>query len=175
MLTLPTMRRLHRPAVNTASLIIGLAAGMVTLRVFYELIVPSLRGFDGDPQRAIMYWLHRWYFVPRGIRLSENDRQACMDLIAYLPAVLFIPPAMLAFFFARRRLRWEWLARPEKWRPYCPYCRYNLTGNSSGVCPECGEAVPWSSALPPPMEETVSDAQHEGEHHSSPQARDRRV
>ncbi len=23
----------------------------------------------------------------------------------------------------------------------CPYCGYNLTGNVSGVCPECGTAV----------------------------------
>ena len=25
---------------------------------------------------------------------------------------------------------------------YCPTCGYNLTGNVSGVCPECGTEVP---------------------------------
>lgn len=25
---------------------------------------------------------------------------------------------------------------------HCPQCRYDLTGNTSGVCPECGLAVP---------------------------------
>jgi hypothetical protein len=31
--------------------------------------------------------------------------------------------------------------------PACPQCRYNLTGNQSGVCPECGTAV---TPAPPP-------------------------
>ena len=26
--------------------------------------------------------------------------------------------------------------------PLCPECEYNLTGNQSGVCPECGQAIP---------------------------------
>ncbi len=25
---------------------------------------------------------------------------------------------------------------------HCPHCGYNLTGNESGVCPECATAVP---------------------------------
>ena len=35
------------------------------------------------------------------------------------------------------QVRWE--MRP-RWRTHghCPRCRYNLTGNVSGVCPECG-------------------------------------
>jgi len=27
---------------------------------------------------------------------------------------------------------------PPPW-PVCPKCDYNLTGNVSGICPECGE------------------------------------
>lgn len=30
----------------------------------------------------------------------------------------------------------------------CPTCRYNLTGNTSGVCPECGSAVPTEPIAP---------------------------
>lgn len=39
-------------------------------------------------------------------------------------------------YFSRRARRWR-LRRAGK----CPVCGYNLTGNTSGVCPECGSAV----------------------------------
>jgi hypothetical protein len=32
--------------------------------------------------------------------------------------------------------------RQETLNPVCPNCSYNLTGNTSGTCPECGTAVP---------------------------------
>jgi hypothetical protein len=39
-----------------------------------------------------------------------------------------------------------WLVRPHPRRvtnpSVCSACGYNLTGNTSGVCPECGTAVP---------------------------------
>ena len=44
----------------------------------------------------------------------------------------------------RRRLR-EQLAK--KGIPVCIPCGYNLTGNESGVCPECGTAMQKSEAL----------------------------
>jgi hypothetical protein len=30
--------------------------------------------------------------------------------------------------------------RPDS-HPHCPQCEYDLTGNVSGVCPECGERI----------------------------------
>jgi predicted MFS family arabinose efflux permease len=30
---------------------------------------------------------------------------------------------------------------PDDGAPYCQECGYNLTGNESGICPECGEPV----------------------------------
>lgn len=50
------------------------------------------------------------------------------------------------FFMAWvRALRRRQLAR----RGYCPVCSYDLTGNVSGCCPECGTAIPsrWRAAL----------------------------
>lgn len=37
-------------------------------------------------------------------------------------------------------------------RNLCRYCQYNLTGNISGVCPECGEQIE-------PLEELMGDEQ----------------
>lgn len=63
---------------------------------------------------------------------------------------------------------WRWIATRERWRPYvivplypfalvaalvtiicwhhippghCQKCGYNLTGNASGICPECGTRI----------------------------------
>jgi hypothetical protein len=49
-----------------------------------------------------------------------------------LPFMLALP--FLFLHFARGR------ALPADY-PACPACHYNLTGNSSGTCPECGHAV----------------------------------
>jgi hypothetical protein len=34
-----------------------------------------------------------------------------------------------------------WLKRRRSTQGRCPACHYDLTGNTSGVCPECGTAV----------------------------------
>ena len=47
-------------------------------------------------------------------------------LAALLPAAR-LPP------YARRRFRTR--------RGVCPRCAYDLTGNVSGVCPECGNSA----------------------------------
>ena len=39
---------------------------------------------------------------------------------------------------------WRQDRRPRK--GHCPHCGYNLTGNESGVCPECSTPVPKGEA-----------------------------
>lgn len=39
----------------------------------------------------------------------------------------------------------------------CRCCGYNLTGNVSGVCPECGETLPPQAASAPPLENVKDD------------------
>jgi hypothetical protein len=61
---------------------------------------------------------------------------------------LWVPPAIffaiaLASFAAARAMkipRNRWLAGRQC--GYCLTCGYNLTGNTSGTCPECGRPVP---------------------------------
>jgi hypothetical protein len=45
---------------------------------------------------------------------------------------------------ARRKRRLERLIAAN----ICTKCRYNLTANTSGVCPECGTAVPKHDSRP---------------------------
>lgn len=44
----------------------------------------------------------------------------------------------------RRWDRWRWQRRYP--RGHCQFCGYNLTGNTSGTCPECGTTI---TPLPP--------------------------
>jgi uncharacterized paraquat-inducible protein A len=51
--------------------------------------------------------------------------------------LLFVLPASrLAMAWYRRLMTWD-----QSQSGYCCCCRYNLTGNTSGVCPECGTPV----------------------------------
>ena len=72
------------------------------------------------------------------------------------PAVFFLAPTTtidcpiwvpVAVFIVHPTL-WlirRWMLR-RRWKSnMCPICSYNLTGNTSGVCPECGTAIPQAS------------------------------
>lgn len=54
--------------------------------------------------------------------------------------ILFIWPLLLT---AALPARWVWVRMPSRAAKsgLCRICRYDLTGNVSGVCPECGTSV----------------------------------
>ena len=54
-----------------------------------------------------------------------------MTLLAAMPVLLCWVFRCIRRWIGRRRLR----------RGFCPQCQYNLTGNISGICPECGTTV----------------------------------
>jgi hypothetical protein len=61
--------------------------------------------------------------------------------------VLLIPPSLPSVFRQCRR----WLIRAKRAkRGRCLACGYNLTGNTSGACPECGTPIPSSTVTPEP-------------------------
>lgn len=65
-------------------------------------------------------------------------------------------PVMIAYLVSRAlyvRVRWETV--DNSLGRYCYNCTYDLTGNVSGVCPECGVAV-------------HQDAHVSAEHHQNP-------
>jgi hypothetical protein len=54
----------------------------------------------------------------------------------WLPLVALLPPTL-----------WLWHRDRRRPRPgYCRRCDYDLTGNVSGVCPECGTPIPRRAA-----------------------------
>jgi membrane protein YqaA with SNARE-associated domain len=62
-------------------------------------------------------------------------------LVVFIVIVASIVGTVTAWFVAKatfKGLRWR---RVEYDGTECLHCGYNLTGNVSGTCPECGEAV----------------------------------
>lgn len=59
-------------------------------------------------------------------------REVTVPLWVFVVAALLLPSA--------RALRWL-RARRVNGTGECPRCAYNLTGNISGICPECGTAI----------------------------------
>jgi hypothetical protein len=98
----------------------------------------SHSGIDPLPgvQPRHTHWGFAWVDRVSAWRERETGRRV-MDITqqisfpAWLPSLLFaiVPALCLYGAIRRRRLRSSGL---------CQACGYNLTGNTSGVCPECG-------------------------------------
>jgi hypothetical protein len=91
------------------------------------------------------YMLSRDYSIPASAgfgyfdsgpdtQLNYVSRYVLVGVPYWFLVVAFsIPPTARFLQFLRARKR-----DPDG----CPTCGYNLTGNTSGTCPECGSAVP---------------------------------
>ena len=79
-------------------------------------------------------------FDARHIVAAKAD-PSYLDLVRWFVLPTWVLPVVLCvagvLVFVSGRLR-RWLVVPAG---HCRTCGYNLTGNVSGVCPECGEAV----------------------------------
>lgn len=76
------------------------------------------------PWSRDFYWL-RWYWLPckGGVPFSSTRN------IAYFPFYMLLPPLLIGV----------WLFRPRRCaKTGVCHCGYDLTGNVSGRCPECG-------------------------------------
>jgi hypothetical protein len=63
------------------------------------------------------------------------------SLIALVPEwVCWIAVVCLGLWLAAERICRRYCRRPVE-TPFCEACEYQLTGNVSGVCPECGTKV----------------------------------
>ena len=65
---------------------------------------------------------------------------------AWAPALAVALIATFIYWLERRGRRLELRNRFSS-HPVCRKCQYNLTGNLSGICPECGTAIVFDSSL----------------------------
>jgi hypothetical protein len=78
-----------------------------------------------------------WWFHDVGLPFSSTSYFACLPL--WMPLAVLLLPTLLLHLMDPKRI-------PAS---HCQACGYNLAGNVSGRCPECGAAVPATPTRPP--------------------------
>lgn len=84
---------------------------------------------------STVFWLH-YLFEGQTATIAEGPVLRNMIITACLVTIVL---AAACRFVASHRGLWEELFCPPP--GHCQSCGYNLTGNVSGMCPECGEAL----------------------------------
>ena len=101
-------------------------ASLMSFMVFLCLLVSTI---TGDAHR---YWLN----TPVG---TFGPFPASFEAAL---AILLIASAVPPILWTTIKIRRELIASTRWNDDLCRSCSYNLTGNTSGVCPECGNSVP---------------------------------
>ena len=148
-LTIQLRRRLTRAGLMLSSLL-GLAwllAGCCTC--VYAWLQVEIGCYDGcffyrhcSPSLSAHGWraeIHqpRWLMRPQECELDFDGSTmsghiySC-DLPLWIPFVMVAVPSAWLWWRGRRRFA----------AGCCQHCGYDLTGNASGICPECGTACP---------------------------------
>ena len=84
----------------------------------------------------------KWNWSHDGWSRGWDNLRVLPYLYTGAPFIIFVPLWIpFALVLALTIHLWE-RDRPKP-RGHCVHCGYNLTGNVSGVCPECGNAVEW--------------------------------
>lgn len=101
-------------------------------------LAPNLTPLTARPDRAWAIRHATWrdareMWARFGLRpsIARQIGMRWINLPTWIPLILVAAPTAILW---RAHMK-----RPRKGA--CPSCRYNLTGNVSGVCPECGTSV----------------------------------
>ncbi|HEY8749907.1 MAG TPA: hypothetical protein VIM11_18125 [Tepidisphaeraceae bacterium] len=102
--------------------------------LYYDNI-PMTRQPDGSWQ----------YFFNTADFNWSGDPWILFRTIPYAPSghgiMLVVQYRLLAMVFAVLPMVWLFTRRRKRRTGTCEMCGYDLTGNASGVCPECGAAI----------------------------------
>ena len=99
--------------------------------MYFRDFEPSKPGFHGSWGSCSVTRKHDFNLVDG----TQPHTVYVVDCPTWVPVVVLAVYPTLAFIRAPLR-RWR-----RRRRGLCIKCGYDLTGNESGVCPECGEAV----------------------------------
>ena len=99
---------------------------------------PSLIGQPPSLSFAGLFVGSTWFFEtpPTGDFYIEY-RYVVIPKRFLIPFALVLIAGSIRFFYLRRSR----LQRQRELRGDCLVCGYNLTGNASGICPECGTPI----------------------------------
>jgi hypothetical protein len=106
----------------------GIRDGRINLSYHYTV--------SAHDQRPPMSWHCGGFRL--GVRWVMDEKGGRSDGVSFpfwFPCVLFLVYPMIAF------IRGPYRRHRRRKKGHCLQCGYNLEGNVSGVCPECGERV----------------------------------
>jgi hypothetical protein len=107
--------------------------------------------YDHDPTIRTLRFAGFELAYPRRATVADARHDSNGSLL--LPYVLVTPAWTVALLFAllpTLRLAGWWRKRPRFGAGRCSACSYDLAGNVSGVCPECGTPVAAHPSEAPP-------------------------
>jgi len=110
-------------------LLVGTGGG--TVHVIWLHQYEDVSDWKGDEHETEWYWRGLEFGWPElqvsGSTGATTDITYWLKFPYWLLLALAAPPTIALFLWTRPRRVGE-----------CPRCKYNLTGNTSGVCSECG-------------------------------------
>jgi len=89
-----------------------------------------------------LYVLWRHGYIADNSEVIVHDAQLGRRGVDYMLAAIPLTSLPIAWFFLRLQKAYRDIQFRERWHPgLCKNCFYELHGNTSGVCPECGTAI----------------------------------
>ena len=129
---------------DPVSLIVGIRGGWQSRDWIEREHLRAIGGLDGDRLSSGYTYFGLGFGVLAGDRFWNGHRQ-----IVVWHRAIALPWWYLLLLVAgatplERFAKWLWIKRRSERRRragLCPSCGYNLTGNVSSVCPECGMSM----------------------------------
>ncbi len=137
----PAMPGIVMPDVGTSFYRVSLQFADGKLHVRYDRFTSARQGTPSTQPPGFEWRVH--------YLLHIYGRRSPEQTVAFMFVPFWMPAALLAAWPLLGWTRPAWIRRRRRRRGLCLRCGYNLTGNTSGRCPECGEAIerPQSEAL----------------------------